>query len=83
MATSTTTRVQLRVVNRIDDVLARVHRYERYIERERYIRQVESFAAAIGARPWLTHMSATDWMKHRAANEDAYGAVLLELAGTD
>lgn len=82
MATQTS-RVQLRVVNPVSDVLARVAAYERYLIRQRWIYQAQAFAVAIGARPLVSHVAPATWAQYEAANEDAYTAVLLALAGVD
>lgn len=75
--------VHLRVVTPVSDVLARVARYEEYLERMRWVRQVQAFSVAIGARSLVSHVQPTHWAKLHAANEDAFSAVLLALEGVD
>lgn len=82
MATKTSLPV-LRIVNPMSDVRARVAAYEHYLVRQRWIYQAQAFAVAIGARPLVSHVAPATWAQYEAANEDAYSAVLLEMAGTD
>lgn len=46
---------------------------------EWWLRTVTTFAANQGARPLLSHVAPADWIRHYAANEDAFSAVVLEL----
>lgn len=82
MAATGNTNVKLRIVNRIDDVLARVHRYAEYQARVQQMQAIESFAVAIGARPLMTGRDGAELLK-RAANDDAFNAVLWALEGAD
>lgn len=43
-------------------------------------REVEGFKVAEGARQILGHVPEASWWAHYAANEDAFSAVVAELA---
>lgn len=48
-----------------------------------WLRTVAEFSANQGVRPLLSHVPPADWIRHYAANEDAYSAVTAELARVD
>lgn len=45
--------------------------------------QVETFKAVEGVRCVLEHVPDMQWLEHFAANEDAFSAVVAELAHVD
>jgi hypothetical protein len=48
-----------------------------------WLKQVEDFMTASGARALLEHVTPSEWLQHYAANEDAYSAVVAELERVD
>jgi hypothetical protein len=60
--------------------------FVRHMRNERYQawRQlVEGLITATGVRPALVHLEEGIWVRHFAANEDAFNAVVAELNGVD
>lgn len=56
------------------------------VRSERYFgwrRAVEAFKAVTGVRPLLMHLPDAVWARRFAANQDAFEAVVDELAGVE